>query len=850
MTENRNKKMPKKRSARKTSKAKKAFKVISFTLMFLVLTAIVTLAGFAFAVIKSTSDINLADIQNLAQPAQFYSSSGEKVDTLLTSEHRFKLQSDEIPKTLKDAYVSIEDERFYDHQGVDVKRILGAALFNLKSKLSGNDALQGGSTLTQQLIKNTVLTDERNIQRKIKEAYLSLELEKIQSKDEIITAYLNTIPLGGTTYGVQAASQRYFSKNAKDLTLIESAYLAAVTQAPTTYDAFAERNQKEPERYIKRVKTVLMKMLELGKITQAEYDQGIKDLDEGKLKFYYKEPTNSLNYESFNRATINQVIQDLQDQLGYTQDEAESLIEKGGLHIYTTMDKNLQDEIQGILNERSNLGVPGSDTFDGNTPKLQASTVITDYKAGQVKVLIGGRGEQSPNGLNRAYNVLKPTGSSTKPLLAYAPAMDLKLVHPGSVFDDAPLEPALYSKYGNWNLNNYTRGVFSGYTTLRTGLQKSLNTIAVKTADKAGIKNIVAYGEKFGIKFNDTSKNAMSSLALGEFSGGMVDDENSDGSNPYYMANAFGAFGNGGIVTEAKLYTEIKDSNGKVVLKANPKKTQVISPQTAYVMNDMLQASGVSGAVPGIRTVGKTGTSSDNKNYWYSGLTGHYASSVWIGYDMPQSMGSSSSNTAGRLFKKVMTAAHKGKQDVKLEKPDGIISVSYCMDSGLIPTGLCSGDQRGSRVASTIAVSGSQPKSYCDVHVSAKVNKLNNKLANTNTPAALVANKVFLKKKHVHKGVNVADYKYMLPSGADDMTSIPPEDLEDPNEDGGATPPTDGGTTPPPPTDGGTTPPPSTGGGTTPPPTGGGTTPPPPTGGGTTPPPTIDGGTTPPPTTE
>ncbi|MGL4655690.1 MAG: transglycosylase domain-containing protein [Sarcina sp.] len=843
MTENRNKKMPKKRSARKQSKAKKFFKIVSFTLMFLVLTAIVTVAGFAFAVIKSTDDIDLADIQNLAQPAQFYSASGEKVDTLLTTEHRFKLQSDQIPKTLKDAYVSIEDERFYDHQGIDVKRILGAALFNVKSKLSGSDALQGGSTLTQQLIKNTILTNERKIQRKIKEAYLALELEKVQTKDEIITAYLNTIPLGGTTFGVQAASQRYFSKDAKDLTLIESAYIAGITQAPGLYDAFTEKNQEDPQRYIKRVKTVLMKMLELNKISQGEYDQAIKDLDDGKLKFYYKEPTNSLNYESFNRAVIDQIVQDLQDELGYTQDEAESLIEKGGLHVYTTMDKALQDEIQGILNERANLGVPGSDTFDGNTPKLQASTVITDYKAGQVKVLIGGRGEQSPNGLNRAYNVLKPTGSSTKPLLAYAPAMDLKLIHPGSVFDDAPLEPALYSKYGNWDLNNYTRGVFSGYTTVRTGLQKSLNTVAVKAADKAGTKNIVSYGEKFGIRFNDTSRNAMSALALGQFDGGMVDDENADGSNPYYMANAFGAFGNGGVVTEAKLYTEIKDSNGKVILKANPKKTQAISPQTAYVMNDMLKASGVSGAVPGIRTVGKTGTSTDNKDYWYAGLTGHYASAVWIGYDMPQSMGSSSSDTAGRLFKKVMTAAHNGKQDVALEKPkEGLISVTYCMDSGLIPTSLCSGDQRGSRVASTIAVAGSQPKSYCDVHVSAKVNKLNNKLANANTPAILIENRVFIKKKHIHRGANVADYKYMLPVGSDDMTSVPEEEDEE-NEENPDTenPDTGDGTTPPTPP----TPPPTEGGGTVTPPT-----PPPTEGGGTvtppTPPPTPgDGAVTP-----
>ena len=808
MTENRNKKTPKKRSVRNTSKAKKAFKVFSFTLMFLVLTAIVTVAGFAFAVIKSTDDINLADIQNLAQPAQFYSSSGEKVDTLRTTEQRFKIKSEAIPKSLKDAYVSIEDERFYNHQGIDVKRILGAAVFNVKSKLSGNSALQGGSTLTQQLIKNTILTNERKIQRKIKEAYLAIELEKIQSKDEILTAYLNTIPLGGTTHGVQAAAQRYFSKDAKDLNLIESAYIAGITQAPGLYDAFTEKNLEDPQRYIKRVKTVLGKMLELGKITQTEYDQSTKDLDDGKLKFYAKEVSDSLNYESFNRAVIDQIMEDFVDDLGYSKEEAESLIEKGGLHIHTTMDKTLQDSTQAILNEKSNLGVPGADTFNEfGTPSLQASAVITDYKAGQVKVMIGGRGTQPARGHNRAFDLLKPTGSSTKPLLAYAPAMDLKLINPGSVFDDAPLEPALYSKYNSWNLHNYTVGSYKGYATVMDAMTTSLNTVAVKAADKAGVKNIISYGQKFGLTVDAT--NGMSSLALGQFDGGYTDDETATGSNSYQMANAFGSFGNSGIVTEAKLYTEIKDSNGKVILKAEPNKTQAITPQTAYVMYNTITGSAgpAAYAIPGIQTVGKTGTSNDNKDFWFAGLTPYYSTAVWIGHDSPTPMSGNSSSTAATLAGKIMKVAHVGKESKNgITRPNGVVGITVCKDSGLIPTGLCSKDQRGSRVFSTVAISGSQPKSYCDSHVSVKVNKLNNKLANANTPASLIAERVFIKKKHIHNGVNVADYKYMVPSGTDDMITIPdvenedaedddedvdPEtpDIEEPDEGGGTTPP-------------------------------------------------------------
>ena len=218
MTEDRNKKKPKKRSERNNSKGKKIFKIVSLTLMFLVLTAIVTVAGYAFAVIKDTEPLDLKQVTGLAEQSTIYDSDKKIMDKALTSdEERELLNSKDIPQVLKDAYVSIEDERFYDHQGIDVKRILGAFVFNVKSVLSGSDTLQGGSTLTQQLIKNTVLTNEKSIVRKIKEAYLSIELENQMSKDEILTAYLNTIPLGGIQYGVETASQRYFNKNASEL---------------------------------------------------------------------------------------------------------------------------------------------------------------------------------------------------------------------------------------------------------------------------------------------------------------------------------------------------------------------------------------------------------------------------------------------------------------------------------------------------------------------------------------------------------------------------------------------------------------------------------------------------------
>lgn len=788
MTENRNKQKPKKRSERNASKGKKAFKIISITLMFLVLTAVVTVAGYTFAVIKSTDKLNLADITNLSQQSKIFDANNELMDTSMTDEKRNMLEPDEIPQTLKDAYVSIEDERFYSHQGIDIKRIMGAFVYNIKSKLSGSDSLQGGSTLTQQLIKNTILTNEKSLDRKIKEAYLSLELEKQMSKDEILTAYLNTIPLGGITFGVEASSQRYFNKSAKDLNLIESAYIAGLTQAPGSYDAFTERNQEDPSRYLKRVKTVLGKMLEHEKITQAEYDNAIKDLDAGKLVFTYTPPINSFNFEWFTRAALDQVQEDLVEKLGYTPEEAKNMVDKGGLEIHTTMDRDLQNEVQAVLDDRSNLGVPGSDTLNEfGTPDLQASAVITDYKTGEVKALIGGRGKQPGASLNRASGILKSPGSSVKPLTAYGPYIDMKLGTTASVFDDAPFEPALVSKYGSKGPSNQSR-TFSGYTTLNTGIARSLNSISAKVVDAVGLKNSKAYGEKFGLTYGSGSE-TISALALGEFH-----EPPKDGGNPYQMANAFGAFGNGGVVTEGMFYSEVKDSKGKVILKAEPTKTQAISPQAAYIVYDMMKGSVSSNAVvPGISTVGKTGTSTDNKDFFFAGLTPYYSASVWVGYDQPKAMSNSSSTrTSSAVFGKIMRIAHKGKASINgIARPtSGIISVSACADSGLIPTELCARDQRGSRIVTGLGLNGSQPKGYCTNHVSAKVNKLNGKLANANTPASLVENRVFIKKPYIHSGASIADYKYLVPGSTDDMTQAP---VEEPVTPDGETPPiTDG----------------------------------------------------------
>lgn len=768
------KKRKTKTSQKKQSKFSKFLKISSFVILFLILTLGVTATGYAVAIIRSTPPIDIERVQNLSQSAIFYNNANEKNDDWKTNEQRIKLPSDKIPKQMKDAFVSIEDERFYEHQGIDIKRIGGALVHDVKRIFTKKGGLHGASTLTQQLLKNTILTNEKTkVERKIKEIYLALQLENKLSKDEIITAYLNTIPLGGTVYGVEAASMRYFNKSAIDLNLIECAYIAGVTQAPGYYDAFISGNQEDPTKYINRTKTVIGKMFELGKITAEENSQAIADLDNGKLEFHYKAPSSKLNYEAFTRAVVDQVQNDLQEKLKYSEEEAKRLINQGGLQIYTTMDENLQKEVQTILDKKSNLGFSGTDEVNAyGVPKLQAAATIKDPKTGEIKAMVGGRGDQPAMSLNRAYDVLKPTGSTSKPLSVYAPAIDLKLMNPGTVIDDSPFTSSELSRFGGHQVSNMYSG-FKGNMTLTNALSISSNVVASKIVDKIGLKNALTYGERFGLKYSKTSANSPSALALGQFENSPKDP---DGGNPYTLAGAYGVFANNGVLVESMLYREVKDSSGKTLLKAEPKKTQVVSPQTAYIIYDMLKnnsASTGSAKVNNIPTAGKTGTTSYNRDYWFSGLTPHYSASVWIGYDQPKSLSSNSTSAAGGLFGKIMNAAHKGLDGKDIPMPSGISRVSLCMDSGQIPTNLCSADQRGSRIQSHLVISGTEPKEYCTAHVSATINKTNGKLANDKTPPSLKENRVFIKKANPNS--STADYKYVLPTRQDDMTALPVE---------------------------------------------------------------------------
>ncbi|WP_291650415.1 PBP1A family penicillin-binding protein [Clostridium sp.] len=735
--------------------------------------------GYVFAIIKSTEPLDVNSVLALNEPSMLYDSEGQYIDNLPTQEERYKVKLDEMSKYLKDAYISIEDERFYKHPGVDIKRTLGSALRSAKYYLTGSGNVQGGSTLTQQLIKNTLLTNDVKIERKIREIYLSLKLESKLTKDQILEAYLNTIPLGGKIYGVEAASKYYFEKSAKDLTLPEAAFIAGLTQAPSAYSPYDPENIADPTIYLDRTKTVLMKMRDLGYITQEEYDEAYAFTDANQFAFSQTVINYKINYEWFVYPTLDQVRRDLKEVYKYTDEEVDRLFATGGLKIYTTMDRKMQDSTQAVLNDRNSIQqldiyANPEVTDENGTPALQAAAVIMDYRTGQVKAMVGGRGEQPARSTNRAYYALRSIGSTTKPLTVYGPAIDTKTITAGTVLDDAGLPSSIQSKYPGWNPTNWNK-VSDGFITTRQSLALSKNIPTIMVEDKIGVETGLAYGEKLGLIYGENSK-TLSGLSLGEFEG-VYPDGSVDGGNPYILASAFGTFGNNGLYTEPLLYTKVVDATGKVILEAKLNQTQVFSPQTAYIMRDLLKGplsfDGSLAKLSNMPVIGKTGTTNKVNDFLFAGLTPYYSGAVWIGYDDRSAMGGASySSSAASLWGAVMAPIHENLEYKEFDgNPGGVTSVAICRDSGKRPTDLCNRDPRGSRVYNELFIAGTEPTGVCDVHVTAKVNKNNNKLATENTPKNLIEERVFIKKANPSSGT--ADYQYVLPTEKDDTKSVP-----------------------------------------------------------------------------
>jgi len=669
---------------------------ILFGILIAILVAIIVGAGILIGMYAAVSkEISAMNIQNLAFKETsiiYYTDENggvHELQQLQADTNRIWVPSEKIPKVAKDAIVAIEDERFYQHHGVDLKRTFGATFKYALSKIGLGSSDYGGSTITQQVIKNITSENEKTSGRKIKEILRAIALEQNLSKDEILTMYLNIVYFANNCNGIEAASHVYFNKSASDLTLAEAASIAGITQYPAEYDPLAH-----PEKNVEKRNVVLNKMLELGMINQSEYDKA----SSSKLKTdssYRRAQTTMTSY--FTDQVVNDVIKALVNEKGYSEDFATQQVYNGGMKIYSTLDPEIQNTMEEVFENTSNFPSTGKGG--------QSAMVITDPYTGAVKGLIGGLGEKEEiRGWNRATQMKRQPGSALKPLAVYGPAIDKSLVTEASIIKDE--EIVIGSD--NWKPKNSYRD-FYGDMTVREAVARSANIPAVKVLDKVGLGTSYSYlTNKFHLSSVTESDKNYSSLALGGLT---------QGASPLEMAAAYGAFVNGGKYYEPYTFTQVVDSTGATLLRRGGTSTQALSSAAAFITADLLydvvnSKVGTGRAAKlddGVPTYGKTGTTDQNFDRWFVGFTPYYVGAVWYGFDTPSSLSAAgvSSNPCIDAWKKVMEDIHSSLPVKKLNQPSGIVEEDICLDTGKLAV-------RGCDSAAAYFIQGTQPKDKCN----------------------------------------------------------------------------------------------------------------------------------------
>ena len=726
-------------------------------LICIVLAAVVGVAGgglFIKKIIDDTPHVSASDVKPKGFTTFVYADDGStEIERFVSSgSNRVYKSVDEIPKDLQHAFVAIEDERFYKHNGIDLQGIARAAVVGIAR---GGNFTEGASTLTQQLIKNNVFpnfTKEKTFydkfQRKIQEQYLALQIEKKMDKSEIIESYLNTINLGQNCLGVQAASQRYFGKDVSDLTLSECAVIAGITQSPSTYDPITHPDNNKVRR-----NKVLKNMLEQDYISQKQYDEALADDVYARIQTTNTASQADNTYSYFVDALAQQVIQDLKDQLGYTDTQAYNAVYSGGLSIYSTQNQTMQQICDEEANDDSDY--PGlkeygldyaltvtradgstenygsnniknyvketygkdqgllyssedaaramveewkatiareGDTYDERitiTPQPQSSITIMDQKTGQIKAMVGGRGEKASSlGLNRAYQGSKrQPGSTFKILAAYAPALDSCDKTLATTIDDEP-----YTLKNGQVLRNANKQ-YGGTTTLREGIKRSINVVAVKLSDEITQELGYEYCQKFGIStlvknktingkvFDDSTSQT---LALGGITEGVYN---------YEMCAAYATIANGGEYNKPTLYSKVVDHDGNVLLDGTGESHTVLKDSTAYLLTSAMEdvvnsGTGTACQLPNMPVAGKTGTTTSNKDLWFCGFTPYYTCAVWGGYDDNKECDYDTSFRF-RLWKGIMSRIHENLEEKDFKVPSSVERKSICTITGKLAGSGC-----------------------------------------------------------------------------------------------------------------------------------------------------------------
>lgn len=763
----------------KKSKAKKKF-AISFIRTIVICFALIVVGVLGVASIYTTKlisnvpDASTIDISPNGFSTTIYDSAGNEIESLASSgANREYVELSLIPENLQHAFVAIEDERFYEHNGIDARGILRAVFIDIVNVLKGSRASQGASTITQQLLKNnyfTTWTSETSfkdrLDRKIQEQYLAIQIEKVYTKDQILENYLNTINLGQNTLGVQSASRRYFNKDVSELTLSECAVIAGITQNPSKYNPISN-----PDENAKRRKKVLKNMLEQGYIDEKAYNEAIDDDVYDRIQVVNNQMTSS-STSYFVDALTDQVVKDLVEQKGYTETEAYQKLYSGGLTIYSTQDSRIQSIVEEEINNQENYATQPKVSFsyrltitkaDGSfenyseqtmlsyyqkankkytinfnsedearaaieaykaelmepgdtiseageslifTLQPQAAMTVIDHTTGQVVALVGGRGEKiASKTLNRATGITRQPGSTFKVLAAYVPALDAGGLTLASVQDDAPMTYANGTPLSNYD-NHYR-----GYTNIRTAITNSINVVTVKTLTQIGTSLGFNYCQKLGITTLDSGDNNQS-LCLGGITNGVTNTE---------LTAAYATIANGGKYNKPVFYTQVLDRNGEVLLDSTENEsTEVMKETTAWLITSamrdvMTSGTGTRANFSGMAVAGKSGTTTKDRDTVFCGFTPFYTCSIWGGFDdnTPQSNTTYSKN----IWREVMKRIHEDLPNTDFTKPAGIVQVSVCRKSGLLPIeGVCDGDPRGPQTYTEYFEEGTQPTEFCDHH--------------------------------------------------------------------------------------------------------------------------------------
>ena len=663
----------------------------------------------------------------------------------LNSENRIWTDLEDIPKYLQEAAIAIEDKRFEKHHGVDWKGTTRAIVYTLFGK-----NVQGGSTITQQLVKNVTGDNEVTVKRKITEIYRALELEKRYEKDEILEAYLNEVFFGQSCYGVVTASRMYFNKDVSDLTLAECASLMGITNNPSMYDPTLSSWTRENNR--ERQLTILGAMLEQEKISQEEYDEAkAEDIvfsngftisgkyvgsdgtatepepeepstDDTESPADEEEPTIKGRYSWFTEAMIGDVADALVEKYGITDkvrdngttytayEQAWDMVHGKGYKIYTTQNPKYQKIAEDVCYDLSNIPYTSSYTNSAGEQvedQLQIALTIVDPTNGYVVAMIGGAGEKQADRVwNWAVNA-RQCGSAIKPLSTYAPALDDGTINGASVIDDYPmlLNGDVWPRNDNWR--------YQGLMPLHLALRQSLNTCAVRTNLAYGVDRSYEFlVNKLGFEnLTYTDSQQVGNMALGGFEKGVTTEE---------MAAGFATFVNEGVYTKPRTFVRVEDANGNVILENEAKSTVAMKNTTAALMNSLLQEASLQGTgyqaqFPGMHIAGKTGSTNSNKDRYFAGYTPYYSCAVWAGYEHNQRI-VASGNPCAVIFQKVMKAIHEDLPDKDFFSCAGLTSVAVCADSGMLASENCALDVRGSRVYTALVAADNAPTSVCTMH--------------------------------------------------------------------------------------------------------------------------------------